>query len=334
MISFIGLRCFLAVAEELNFTRAAKKLFISQQALSHHVAKLEEYYGIKLFDRGTPLTLTDAGRALQRRAREILASADDYAREVQDIKNFRQGDLTVAVTVTRGTVMLPPLLSAFHQLFPQIRLHLVEGMSTGNIMDALYSGTADLCIGYQPENTQGIITTPLFEERFVVLVPNRLLEQYMPGCQLGPGPLPITKFAALPFVIQSPDTMNGQVFQALCIEAAFEPNVVIATQNLITEVSLCMEGMGACVVPQTFVSLSHFFPTQYSTPLFSREGLERLSIFLLEHGKSSCFPISICRLKNKVLTRAGKEFIQLARDIYSGIDRGQAPDPFSFPFSQ
>lgn len=154
MFSLTSLKCFAAAAEELNFTRAAKRLFISQQALSSHISKLEEYYGVRLFDRGIPMTLTDAGRALQKHAREILSSVDDYAREVQDIKNFRQGELTVGIPVTRGTIMLPPLLSAFHQLFPQIRLHLVEGTASGNIADALYDGTADLCIGYQPENTE------------------------------------------------------------------------------------------------------------------------------------------------------------------------------------
>ena len=126
MFSLSGLHCFSVAAEELNFTRAAKRLFISQQALSNHIAKLEDYYGVKLFDRGVPLTLTDAGRALQRCARDIFNSVDGYAREVQDIKNFRQGELTIAIPVTRGTIMLPPLLSAFHQMFPQITLHLVE----------------------------------------------------------------------------------------------------------------------------------------------------------------------------------------------------------------
>ena len=90
MFSLTSLKCFAAAAEELNFTRAAKRLFISQQALSSHISKLEEYYGVRLFDRGIPMTLTDAGRALQKHAREILSSVDDYAREVQDIKNFRQ----------------------------------------------------------------------------------------------------------------------------------------------------------------------------------------------------------------------------------------------------
>ena len=90
MLSLTSLRCFVAAAEERNVTRAAKRLFISQQALSNHISKLEAYYDVRLFDRGTPLTLTDAGRALQRRAAEILSSVDDYAREVQDIKTVTE----------------------------------------------------------------------------------------------------------------------------------------------------------------------------------------------------------------------------------------------------
>ena len=244
MFSLTSLKCFAAAAEELNFTRAAKRLFISQQALSSHISKLEEYYGVRLFDRGIPMTLTDAGRALQKHAREILSSVDDYAREVQDIKNFRQGELTVGIPVTRGTIMLPPLLSAFHQLFPQIRLHLVEGTVSGNIADALYDGTADLCIGYQPENTEELAVTPLFEEKFVVLVPDRLMKEHHLDRKLGEGALSKDRFAELPFVVQHPETMNGRVFQTLCRNAGIEPEVVVSTQNLITEASLCMEGMG------------------------------------------------------------------------------------------
>ena len=109
MFSLTSLKCFAAAAEELNFTRAAKRLFISQQALSSHISKLEEYYGVRLFDRGIPMTLTDAGRALQKHAREILSSVDDYAREVQDIKNFRQGEGTSRM---RCTMAQPTCASA------------------------------------------------------------------------------------------------------------------------------------------------------------------------------------------------------------------------------
>lgn len=332
MFSLTSLRCFSVAAEELNFTRAAKRLFISQQALSNHISKLEDYYGVKLFDRGSPLTLTDAGRALQRYARDIFNSVEDYAREVQDIKNFRQGELTVSIPVTRGTIMLPPLLSAFHQMFPQIQLHLLEAVGSSNIAKTLYDGSADLYIGYQPENTDDLVVTPLFEEKFVILVPNRLLKEYFPGSSrdlLRNGPLSIGLFSRLPFVVQNPDTMNGNVFRELCRKAGMEPRIVLSTQNLITLVSLCIEGLGACVLPYTFLSPSQRLSGRGSTPLFSQEGLNRLSIFEVD---SSCirqtFQISVCRLRNKILTRAGREFILLAKEIYGDVPTGRIPPQF------
>ena len=326
MFSLSGLHCFSVAAEELNFTRAAKRLFISQQALSNHIAKLEDYYGVKLFDRGVPLTLTDAGRALQRCARDIFNSVDGYAREVQDIKNFRQGELTIAIPVTRGTIMLPPLLSAFHQMFPQITLHLVEGVGTAGLLKPLYDGTVDLYIGYQPENMEKLVATPLFEEKFVILVPNQLLKEYFPGRkmeQLRGGPQPVERFAALPFVAQDPQTFNGQVFQTLCRNAGIKPNIVVSTHNLITEASLCMEGLGACVLPLTFLSPNQRLSGRRNTPLFSQEGLNRLAVFVLDSSSIRPFHISVCRPRNKFLTRAAREFISLAREISTHISTEQ-----------
>ena len=64
MINFLNLEYFLVAAEELNFTRAAKKLYISQQSLSSHISNLEKEFDVVLFNRTSPLTLTYAGRAL------------------------------------------------------------------------------------------------------------------------------------------------------------------------------------------------------------------------------------------------------------------------------
>ena len=318
MFSMTSLKCFAVAAEELNFTRAAKRLYITQQALSNHIAKLEQYFGIQLFDRGTPLTLTEAGRALQVRAQAILASVDDYAREVQDIKDFHQGELTIGIPVTRGTIMLPPLLSEFHSLFPQIRLNLVEGTSSENITDALFDGTADLCICYQPANTRGLVVTPLYEERFVLVVPRGLLRQAYPNREPGSGIQQadcLRDFSLLPFVAQSPDTMNGRTFQELCAAEDFEPNVVVYTQNLLTELSLCLEGLGACLLPGSFIAPLQKQLGRRASSLFSEAQIAQLSFFLLK-GLPSKPMISVCRLKNKNITRAGREFIQLVQKTY------------------
>ena len=110
--------------------------------------------------------------------------------------------------------------------------------------------------------------------------------------------------------------------------------MVVSTQNLITEASLCMEGMGACVLPLTFLTPDQRLSGHGSTPLFSQEGLDRLSIFLLDTSGIGRFQISVCRLKSKLLTRAGREFISLAREIYSGVSAGQIPPQFHFESSR
>ena len=72
MINFLNLEYFLVAAEELNFTKAAKKLFISQQSLSNHISNMEKEFDVILFNRTTPLTLTYAGQALKAKARQML----------------------------------------------------------------------------------------------------------------------------------------------------------------------------------------------------------------------------------------------------------------------
>ena len=88
MINFLNLEYFLVAAEELNFTRAARKLYISQQSLSNHISNLEKEFDVILFNRTSPLTLTYAGRALKTRARELLDLRDETYKEISDIKDF------------------------------------------------------------------------------------------------------------------------------------------------------------------------------------------------------------------------------------------------------
>ena len=88
MINFLNLEYFLAAAEELNFTRAAKRLYISQQSLSNHISNMEKEFDVVLFNRTSPLTLTYAGQALKVRARELLDLKDETYREIADIKDL------------------------------------------------------------------------------------------------------------------------------------------------------------------------------------------------------------------------------------------------------
>ncbi len=103
MINFLNLEYFLAAAEELNITRAAKRLYISQQSLSNHISNLEKEFDVQLFNRTTPLTLTYAGRALKQRAKQLLELKDETYRQLADIKDFTTGQISIGVSHTTGT---------------------------------------------------------------------------------------------------------------------------------------------------------------------------------------------------------------------------------------
>lgn len=317
-MNLTNLEYFLVAAEELNFTKAAKRLYISQQALSNHIAKLEEYYGVSLFDRGTPLTLTSAGRVLCDSATQVLDTMDDCGRKLQDIKDFRSGRLAVGIPVTRATIMLPSLCSAFHQIFPRLHLEILEYSTTDQMEKALRDGEMDLAIGYTPEDIANIVSVPLYMERYILLAPNQLLDGYFPTGQLEKmrrRPQSIEKFAACSFVAQSETTMGGRIFRQLCAEAKFTPQIVLSTQNILTEINLCVAGLGCCTVPSSFFPQSEGVYKFRGTNIFGQESRSRITVFEL-NSKIGSAPITIYRLRSKTLTQAGQKFIQLAQEMF------------------
>ena len=163
MINFLNLEYFLAAAEELNFTRAAKRLYISQQSLSSHISNLEKEFGVALFNRTAPLTLTYAGQVLKRRARQLLLLREETYHEISDIKDFTKGQLTIGMSHTRGRKILPQILPVYQERFPGIDLHLKEGNSSELDADLLH-GDVDLVIGLLPFKVENVETVPICEE--------------------------------------------------------------------------------------------------------------------------------------------------------------------------
>ena len=114
MLNFLNLEYFLVASEELNFTKAAKRLYISQQSLSNHISNLEKEFGVTLFNRTVPLTLTYAGQVLQKRARQFLDLREETYHEIDDIKDFTKGQLIIGMSHTRGRKILPEILPVYH----------------------------------------------------------------------------------------------------------------------------------------------------------------------------------------------------------------------------
>jgi DNA-binding transcriptional LysR family regulator len=166
------LRYFAAVAEELNFSRAAERLHMAQPPLSAAIRQLEGELGVDLFTRTSrEVKLTDAGRAFLDGARRTLAEAD---RAVEDAKRAGAGELgrlRIGYSWSVRFQTLPALGRAFSTSHPGVEL-LAQHMWNAQMAPALANGSIDVAISLCPEIVSGLELTPIRREPLLVLLPS------------------------------------------------------------------------------------------------------------------------------------------------------------------
>ena len=148
------LKYVVAVAELGNFTRAAKRCFVVQSALSHQIQKLERELGARLFDRTSrPVALTPAGAAMLPAARDCLTAAERAQAEVYAAIGEIRGRLAVGMIPTAAAVDVPAVLRAFHHEHPQVRISLLTGGSDA-LADQVRDGVLDVAFLGLAENVE------------------------------------------------------------------------------------------------------------------------------------------------------------------------------------
>lgn len=310
MINFLNLEYFLVAAEELNFTKAAKKLFISQQSLSNHISNMEKEFDVILFNRTTPLTLTYAGQALKAKARQMLELRDETYRELSDIKDFSVGQLTLGLSHTRGRVILPEILPVFKERYPNIDLKLVEGNSS-ELADDLLHGNIDLIIDMLPFKVENVETVPICEEEILLAVPDSVLEHAFPGRlkeikkQLSEH-TDLKLLANCPFLLISKGNRVRTIADEMFEEAQITPNIVLETENIQTVLALAEKGMGITFYPRMFISGQ----TEMQE---LKNGQGPLNFYSLDHPKAHGV-LAIGYHKGHYMSQATKEFIQTAKE--------------------
>ncbi len=166
------LRYIVAVAQELNFRRAAEKSFISQPALSLAIQKLEEELGVQIFERGkSGISVTPVGGQIVEQAQRVLEEAGRI-REIANRGNDQlSGALRVGIIYSVGPYLLPDLIPALKKLAPNMSLEVEEHI-TGNLDAMLRNGKLDVIIIALPFGDPGVVTLPLYDESFEVVVGN------------------------------------------------------------------------------------------------------------------------------------------------------------------
>ena len=171
MFSLARLSCFIAVAEELHFGRAAERLHMTQPPLSRQIQQLENELGVQLIDRTTrSVTLTPAGVAFLPDARRILQLAEGAALNVKRVPAGDLGTVVVGFTAASAHAVLPRLLDKAREQLPDVKLELREMVSAAQI-EGLMTGELDLGMARPPLKRPGIVSRPLLHEQLIAALP-------------------------------------------------------------------------------------------------------------------------------------------------------------------
>lgn len=237
---------FLAVAEELNFSRAATRLDIAQPPLSRQIAALEADLGVQLFDRSrSQIRLTQAGQVFQDHARRILASLDAAWRETRLVGAGGAGRLRVAFVGSASHGILPTLIRSYRSLYPDVELAL-SALNNAELQLALIAREIDIAVARPELRDQEFRGEPLLRERLILALPDN-----SPLAALDE--VPFADLAGQTFVLypRKPRPSYADVVLDICEREGFTPARLELTQDFQSAISLVSVGVGLSVVPES-----------------------------------------------------------------------------------
>lgn len=252
MFELSQLRCFVVVAEELHFGRAAARLHMTQPPLSRQVQLLEHHLGAQLLERSSrSVRLTSAGRRFLPEARQILRLAESASHAVRRAARGESGNVTIGFTASSGYGLMPRMIARCRERLPDIELTLKE-MVTMEQIDALASGRLDLALLRPHASIED------FESRCVVREP--LVAALPESHPMAHGRLPaLSDFEGAPFLMYSP--IEARYFHDLIAGtlslAGVNPEYTQYTSQVHSILALVAAGLGVSLVPAAATSL-HF----------------------------------------------------------------------------
>lgn len=164
------LRAFVAVAEEGSFTLAARRIFVTQSAVSHSLRTLEQQLSCRLLDRsGKKIAVTPEGELLLKRCRRVIHELDQAGRDLDGLRRWGQTRIRVGAPHSLCHFLIPSVLREFRDCFPRCE-PVLEAGDTSSMLDRLADSELDLVVGLKPRSRGEDAYRPMFKDRLVLVV--------------------------------------------------------------------------------------------------------------------------------------------------------------------
>lgn len=311
---FDGMDYVYEVYLERSFSAAAKKLFISQPALSAAVKKVEKQLGITIFDRSTnPISLTQAGRVCIESVEQMRSLQHNMLNQLNDLSEMKSGNVIVSGENFISSFILPEIILRFMNTYSGINVELVES-HTHDLKNQLLDEKVDILVAhdFDPEL---FVSYPLSDETLLLCVPvgnpindrfaDRCLadDDFMNGRYMSHScpTVDLIDFAEEEFlVLKKGNDMYTRTMQ-LCENAGFVPNVKIYSDQLMTAYNMSRAGLGLTVVTDNLMRAVH--------------GTSKCRIYKIS-GENTKRKLCIGYKKKRYPSRAMEAFVQCAREVY------------------
>ena len=251
-------KLFLLAVEEMNFTKAAKRGFVTQQCLSKNIKQFEKELNVELFKRSPKLTLTPAGRMVFETLRKVEILEHDLKSRLEQVQQESLGSLTLGINSSRGRVLLPEIYERFQSRYPHVEVSVVLDDNV-SLEKRLLNNELDLFLGVNYEADPVLHSETVSRDQVFLLATEKFLQQHLPGSTDRRPPvsgdfLDLAAFPSLPLT----GNREGSSFAALCHHFLLQQGIVFTQQFSVsdyeTQISLCGRSLAAAFCPQTILS--------------------------------------------------------------------------------
>lgn len=246
MLDLKQLQYFIAVTEQMNFSKAAEKLHISQPSLSNAIKKLEQEIGSPLLKRNTRnLQLTEAGELLYERAKVILKNMEVLKIEMDEVIVHGTSEVTIGVMESIKH-WLPKVIANYKRDYPQMMIHLVDILGSKRVKKSLKSYKTHVIITNQRMDDDELEVQSLYEERLVAVLPlnHPLAEKDR---------LTFADLCNEPFIISTEGFQTRLDILSAFEQANVKMNIQYEIERFETAVSLVRENLGITILPENYL---------------------------------------------------------------------------------
>ncbi len=259
----------LTLAKERSFSKAAKKLFITQPSLSRSILALEERLGCKLFDRSAkPVALTKEGELFVAAAARISEIEETFKRNIQKKQKQEASPLRLGISPFRATYYLPMVLGIYHKRYPYSKVYIEQGPIL-HLKQLLIQGEIDLVVGPGPVEGTNMEWERLPDDYiYLALPPDNIGIKDSDDCILSfndivsgkahrADPISFARLENCEFISYK-HAMLDQFLRKKAKENGFEPNIMFMMDNFHTVLSIVQQGLGCAFTFETVILSSKF----------------------------------------------------------------------------